>query len=216
MGWPGGMPRRETSRGGAEPGLGRDTRGAVYVEFLVAFIPFLVFFLCLWQVSILYYAKLIVDHAAFAAARAAAVVVAECPQNVGDSGASTVNTLTDSRQKYVSAAAYVALTPLILDGTIGTNISGPNFIEYPATLGGADQAANNATPAYTPMTGSLSNIRVRVNATFICRIAFANMIMCNGFWSRFVGNLIPPNLPISSEAVFPFQGASYAYTSNCK
>ena len=119
------------------PGLAKDARGAVYVEFLVAFLPFLVFFLCLWQVSILYYAKLMVDHAAFVAARAAAVVVAECPQNVGDNG--NVNTLSSTRQSYVSAAAYVALTPLILDGTLGQDPTGPNFVEYPATPGGPDK-----------------------------------------------------------------------------
>lgn len=200
--------------------LRRDTRGAVYVEFLIAFLPFLIFFLCLWQVSVLYYAKLIMDHAAFAAARAAAVVVAECPQNVGDKGgAKSVNTLTESRQKYVANAAYVALTPLILDGTIGLSYlpKAPNFVEFPATLGGKDEAAGSATPAYTPMTSSLSNIRVRVNAVFICRIAFANMILCKSGWlSNLSSKLDPPNVSISSEAVFPFQGASYAYTSDCK
>ena len=116
----------------------------------------------------------------------------------------------------MSAAAYVALTPPILDGTIGINEFGAPFVEYPATPGGPDQAANNATPAYSPMTNSLSNIRVRVNATFVRRIAFANMIMCNGFWSKLVGNLVPPNLLITSEGTFPFQGASYSYASNCK
>ncbi len=203
-----------------ERDLRGDVRGAVYVEFLIAFLPFLVFFLCLWQVSILYYAKLMVDHAAFAAARAAAVVVGECLQSVGDSGASSVNTLTDARQGYVSAAAYVALTPLILDGTIGVDPSGPAFIEYPPgnTPGGADQAANGATPTYPSMTGSLSNIRVRVNATFICKIAFANVILCkSGLLSHLgAGSYFPPSLPMSSEAVFPYQGATYAYQSNCQ
>jgi hypothetical protein len=200
-----------------EGSLGRDTRGAVYVEFLVAFLPFLIFFLCLWQVSILYYAKLIVDHAAFAAARAAAVVVAECPQNVGDSGAKTVNTLTENRKKEIENAAYVALTPLILDGTIGLEPGGPEFVEFPATLGGADQAAKGATPSYAPMTSALSNIRVRVNAAFMCRIGAANLILCHGgFTSGILGFFDPPHLPISSEAVFPFQGASYAYASDCK
>ncbi len=200
------------------PGLAKDARGAVYVEFIVAFLPFLVFFLCLWQVSILYYAKLMVDHAAFVAARAAAVVVAECPQNVGDNG--NVNTLSSTRQSYVSAAAYVALTPLILDGTLGQDPTGPNFIEYPATPGGPDQAANGATPSYTPMTppASISVIRTRVNATFICRVAFANVILCNGWSSHFssMWGLFPPNIPIRSEGVFPYQGASYTYNSNCQ
>jgi Flp pilus assembly protein TadG len=198
--------------------LARDERGAVYVEFLVAFLPFLIFFMCLWQVSILYYAKLMVDHAAFAAARAAAVVVAECPSNVGDSG--NVNTLSSARQSYVSAAAYFALAPLILDGTLGWDPAGASFVEYPATAGGADQAASGATPSYSSMTppGSVSTIRTRVNATFICRVAFANVILCNGWASHFssLWSAFPPSLPIVSEGVFPFQGASYTYASNCQ
>ena len=60
------------------------TRAApCYVEFIVAFLPFFIMFLCLWQVAILYWTKLMVDHAAFSAARAAAVIVAEDPNNVG-------------------------------------------------------------------------------------------------------------------------------------
>jgi hypothetical protein len=199
-------------------GLLGSSRGAVYVEFLVAFLPFLVFFLCLWQVTILYYAKLMVDHAAFAAARAAAVVVAECPGNVNDSGG--VNTLTSARQSYVSAAAYLALAPLILDGTIGQDPFGPSFIEYPATPGGPDQAANGATPSYPSMTppGAVSNIRTRVNATFICKIAFANVILCNGWASHFssLWSVFPPSLPIVSESAYPYQGASYNYASGCQ
>jgi Flp pilus assembly protein TadG len=85
-------------------GLAKDTRGAVYVEFLIAFLPFLIMFLCLWQVSILYYAKLMVDHAAFSAARAAAVIVAEPASRVGDSSDSTVNQLTDARKSLIQSA----------------------------------------------------------------------------------------------------------------
>ncbi len=194
----------------------RDARGAVYIEFLVAFLPFLIFFLCLWQVSILYYAKLMVDHAAFQAARAAAVVVGECPGNVNDSGG--VNTLSSARQSYVQAAAYISLAPLILDGTIGQDPTGASFIEYPATPGGPDQAANGATPSYPALTGGVTDIRTRVNATFVCKIAFANVILCSGWASHFssVWSLFPPSLPIVSEGVFPYQGASYTYASSCQ
>jgi hypothetical protein len=196
--------------------LREDAGGAVYLEFLIAFMPFFIFFLCLWQLSILFYAKLVVDHAAFSAARAAAVVVAECPLNVGDTDPNTVNKLTESRQKYVKAAAYIALTPLVLDGTIGIPDAVP-FLEYPNLPGGVDMALGAKTPSYAPMSAtSLSNIRVRINTMFICKIALADVIVCDGLLSKLSGGALPYSMPLSSEAVFPYQGASYTYASTCQ
>src|SRR6478752_1790726 len=56
-----------------------DTRGAVIVEKLIAYFPTLLFFFATWQVAEMYTAKLIVDRAASAAGRAAAVVLADDP-----------------------------------------------------------------------------------------------------------------------------------------
>jgi hypothetical protein len=183
-----------------------DARGSIYVEFLIAFLPFFIFFLCLWQLSILFYGQLMVDHAAFAAARAAAVVVAECPDVVGDTGPATVNHLTDQRKTRIEAAAYIALAPLILDGTIGVSTDQP-FVTYPTT----PLALSGTQVAYAPMTNSLSNIRVRVNATLICKIAIANEIECGSFLA-----LLPHEKSLHGEAVFPFQGASYTYQPGCQ
>jgi hypothetical protein len=202
-------------RGGSGSRTLADQRGAVYVEFLIAFLPFYIFFLCLWQLSILFYAKLIVDHAAFVAARAAAVVVAECPRNVGDSDLLSVGTLTESRKKFVKAAAYIALTPLILDGTIGIDDVVP-FVQYPASLGGEDIGKEGLTPSYVPMTDTLTNVRVRINTMFICKIGFADLLVCNGLLSKVTGGVAPASLPLSSEAAFPYQGASYTYLSTCE
>ena len=58
--------------------LARDTGGAVYVEFLVAFIPFFVMVLGMMQLALMYSAHLVVQHAANTAARAAIVVMPEC------------------------------------------------------------------------------------------------------------------------------------------
>jgi hypothetical protein len=196
--------------------LRQDASGAVYLEFLIAFMPFFIFFLCLWQLSILFYAKLVVDHAAFSAARAAAVVVAECPQNVGDTDPNTVNKLTENRQKYVKASAYIALTPLILDGTIGIPDALP-FLEYPDFPGGLDMAVGEKTPSYAPMSStSLSNIRVRINTMFVCKIALADAIVCGGLLNKLEGAAVPYTRALSSESVFPFQGASYSYASTCQ
>jgi Flp pilus assembly protein TadG len=186
--------------------LGKSTLGAVYVEFIIAFLPFLITFLCLWQVAILYWTKLMVDHAAFSAARAAAVIVGEDPKNVSDSSDS-VNKLTSTRQGLVENAAYVALAPLVINGTID-NIT----VEYPDPTkpGGADSMGNKT---YSPMSGnSVGNIRVRVIAKMQCRIAFANLIMCAGFMNKLQNSIgLDPTVDVAGESIFPYQGAAYTY-----
>jgi len=62
----------------------RDARGAVYVEFLVAFFPMLTLFLSVVQLADLYAAKLVVRHAAYRAARAGAVVFPDDPANYAE------------------------------------------------------------------------------------------------------------------------------------
>lgn len=54
--------------------LWSDGRGAIYVEFIVAVLPLFIFFECLAQLADLYGAKLIVEHAAYRAARGASVI----------------------------------------------------------------------------------------------------------------------------------------------
>lgn len=61
----------------------RDTRGAVYVEFLITFIPVFLMFLGMVQTSFLFVGNLTVQRAAIAAARAAAVVLDDDPQYYG-------------------------------------------------------------------------------------------------------------------------------------
>lgn len=193
----------------------RGTRGAVYIEFLIAFLPLLTFFLCIWQVSILYTTKLFVDHAAFSGARAAAVVIAENSNRVNDSdGPASVNVLTGRRNRLVQDAVGMALMPLILDGTVVTyNVLYPD----PATPGGPNVMLQQTYPGMTQTTVSMA--RVRVRAMMNCKIAFANAVMCNGLFSQ-IGSLIgagpifPPYLYVVSEAIFPYQGASYKYDPN--
>jgi hypothetical protein len=59
--------------------LRRDERGAVYVEFLLAFLPLFFIFLTLCQVALLVAGKLVVSHAAFTGARSAIVVLDDHP-----------------------------------------------------------------------------------------------------------------------------------------
>lgn len=73
------------------PSLHRDTGGAVYVEFLVAFIPFFILVLGMMQLALLYSAHLVVQHAAAAAARAAIVVFPDCPARYDGAPENVVN-----------------------------------------------------------------------------------------------------------------------------
>lgn len=62
----------------------RDDRGGVYIEFLLAFPPLFLLFLAICQLSLLAAAKLVVQHAATRAARAAIVVLEDDPKYYGD------------------------------------------------------------------------------------------------------------------------------------
>jgi Flp pilus assembly protein TadG len=57
----------------------RDRSGAVYVEFIGAFMPLLTVFLCVAQLADLYATKLVVRHAAHRTARAGIVVFPDDP-----------------------------------------------------------------------------------------------------------------------------------------
>jgi Flp pilus assembly protein TadG len=61
--------------------LANDRRGAVYVEFIAAFMPLLLTFACIAQLADLYATKLVVKHAATRTARAGAVVFPDDPAN---------------------------------------------------------------------------------------------------------------------------------------
>jgi hypothetical protein len=96
--------------------------GAVYVEFLLAFFPVLVTFLGLVQLSLILSARLVVQHAASRAARAAVVVLDDDPERYGgaargslvDGAAGTSTPATDSgalaRLLHVAPARNVAST----------------------------------------------------------------------------------------------------------
>jgi len=70
--------------------LARDTSGAVYVEFILSFIPLLFMFLGILQMGMLYAASIAVQHAAVTATRAAAVVLDDDPERYDDQDRLTV------------------------------------------------------------------------------------------------------------------------------
>jgi hypothetical protein len=189
----------------------RGTAGAVYVEFLIAFLPVLTMFLCLVQLALLYAVRLVVEHAAVTAARTAAVVIGddakEYTGSVEPAGQVDPRMQADSaRFKTIRRAALLVLSPYILNGTIwnvDVTFPPPNQPDGP----GQD------SPNYPPMGfGTVSLIRVHLKVDAICRIGFAALIMCkrDAFFG-FSNPLQPHSRSMNAEAVFPYQGASYTY-----
>jgi hypothetical protein len=189
--------------------LWNDRRGAVFVEFLIAFLPVYMLFLCLIQLTILFTSRLVTEHAAVHAARAAAVVFGDDPAEYGDSEQEMHQvTSNGKRAATVRKAVILTLAPLILTGLVeDVEVLFPD----PDTPEGPDQTDSLA---YTPMGEStVHKVRTRVEVTVACRIGFANKIACaeDGFFS--IGTLLGSRYTrrVRAEAMYPYQGARYAY-----
>jgi hypothetical protein len=189
-----GERQSDRARGGTE--------GAVFIEFLIAFIPVLTTFLCLCQLAILFAVKLVVEHAAINAARTAAVVIGDDPKAYSG----TVEPLHEvkkdnARYDTIRRAAILTLGPFIVNGLI-LNVD----VKFPPsnTPAGDDQSA----PKWSPMNGAtIDKVRVQVEATALCKIGLANRIACGGL----LGLFGYPTHKVRAEAVYPYQGASYEY-----
>lgn len=197
-----------------EPGAGprslrANVRGAVFVEFLIAFIPVWVFFLCVVQLGLLFSVKLVTEHAAVNGARALAVVGGDDPKRYSNE---KTNKLVHggARMNAVRSAVILTFAPLILNGTVqNVDVIYPR----PDAREGAGQSGNIDL---APMTGpSVSKVRVRVEASAACRLALAGAIACASLTSfldptrKF--NVLLPTVPVRAEAIFPYQGAKYDY-----
>lgn len=187
-----------------------DARGAVFVEFLIAFLPVYVFFLCLVQLSLLFAARLVTEHAALNAARAAAVVIGDDPRRYGGERPHEVTAGRGERYAAVKNAALLTLAPLILNGTVQS----VDVLFPPADEPGGD--GRRGPIHFSPMgTHDIEKVRVRVEVDAACRIGFANRIACPllGMLAhpRLHVQLDMPTILVRAEAVYPYQGARYAY-----
>ena len=82
-------------------------RGAVYVEFLIAFLPTFILYLGVTEIALLYTSKLLVTRAATVAARAAVVVLPDDVRYYEDG--TEQNKISGDRLKLIEDAAGIAL-----------------------------------------------------------------------------------------------------------
>jgi hypothetical protein len=197
----------------------RCERGAVFVEFLIVFLPVFTFFLCLLQLALLFTVRLVTEHAALTAARAAAVIIGDETKRYGNEPPNQLK-IGGKREQAIKNAVYLTMAGFILDGTAervevlfpaGDKPGGPGrrgTITYrPMGFGRPD------APGKEGSFGDVDKVRVRVEVEAICKIGLANRIMCSkGFGSiarGFIG--LPQTRTVKAEAVFPYQGAFYEY-----
>ena len=165
---------RDASTGGTE--------GAVYVEFLVAFMPVFFFFLCLVQLADLHQANLIVHHAVQVGVRAAAVVVPDDPQFYDQV---QPGQLTGKKRDAVVKATSI---PLRASRSI-SEIK----LTFPSSVGGNDDKTTY---------GRDDVINAKLQAHFECRVPLVSHVVCdlqNGMRT------------LTANATMPNQGADYTY-----
>ena len=162
--------------------LARDRSGAVYVEFLIAFLPLFIFFMCLVQMAGLHTGRLATLHAAEIGVRAAIVVLPDDPSKYGNTA---VNQIQGDRKDAVFKAVSLAVSPV--RSIIGLKVT------YPSSAGGDDDQSQ---------VGRNDLIRVKVEALYKCSIPLAKNLVCSpGSATR----------KLKAEAALPNQGADYSY-----
>jgi hypothetical protein len=163
--------------------LRRDARGAVYVEFLIVFLPLYVLFMSLVQLGFVQVANLVTKHAAIMAVRSAIVVL---PDNPAYYGNVPVNRVEGARKTVIESAARGRL--LAVSGGL------PLFtVKFPSSPGGDDDKT-----AYQMD----DVVRVKVTYQYPCKIPIG---------ARFVCNLFTQRKKLEAEAAMPIQGAGWEY-----
>lgn len=183
----------------------RCDRGVVFAEFLVAFPILFVMFLGVIQLAFAGVASLVVHHAAYRAAREAAIVLDEDPDHLDgaprmalrvDGKANGKKVSRGPRMKRVHDAAESALRALAPSSLA---LKGAASGQTPALAKGAldDSAASRAlgTLVYTGLATELSvgdspgagshhfdsnaPVRVKVAYTYVCNVPIADALLCD-------------------------------------
>ncbi len=164
--------------------LSRDTKGAVYVEFLAVFMPLLTAFLCLAQGVGMYSAKLVTKHAALLGARAAVVVIPDDQQYYGGEQPGRAD---GKRNDDIKKAV---LTGLGASQSISLALSMDNII-----VAGGGSKANKAS------FGRDETVTVYVDSIYRCSLPIGKYAVC-GFDTL---------AKLEAKASLRIHGADYVY-----
>jgi len=185
--------------------IARCRLGAAYVEFVIVVMPFLVLFLGLTQLALIFGAKLMVEHAAAKAARAAVVVLPDDHQEAdyagdpvnrigssGDGMAAYAAAPSGGRLDAITTAARYTLAPIspslesmgsdsvadAIGGSVGASV-------VAGLLGWTRWAVAVTFPdgegGYRASFGPREPVTARVTFLFRCSVPLAGRLMCSSF-----------------------------------
>jgi len=160
--------------------LRRDARGAVYVEFLIAFIPVFLLFLAVCQLIFLTAARLVVSHAAVVGARAA-IVVLEDPAN--EYGGAPLGNLSSGKS---AGSDWGGLLPLgtanaeALRHSLGSNDEARFTAQGGARMASIRMAASIPLMTLAPRTGALTGKGGSLNQSLVTSTA-AQLTIAYGY-----------------------------------
>lgn len=167
-----------------------ERRGAAYVEFLIAIVPFFLFVLCVLQSAMLQFADIAVERAASAAARSAVVVLDDDPRFYGGEARNSAAPGGPRAEAIKRGAANVlGALPAAAIAEMQSRLS----VEFMAQPG-----SSSVRSSFAPEQA----VTVRVTYQYPCGVPLARQIMCRdeGLSAR-----------LGAEATLPNQGARYSY-----
>jgi hypothetical protein len=178
---------RVSEPGAPAPRLGC-TRGALYVEFLIGFLPMFCFFLLLVQYGYLQTASVVVNHAAATTARAAIVVLHDDPKHYGGA---PVGRLVGERKEEIERAALMVLEPI-----------------------GARRADVDVVMKESFERDDL--VELTLQFRYRCRVPFARRVVCGDAAAQSGGPSAgwadgEDLRELAARAALPNQGADYEY-----
>ncbi len=167
------MTTRATTPNATDVKLGgKATEGAVYVEFLIVFLPIFFFFLGLVQLIYVEIADIIVKHSAALTVRSAIVVLSDDPD---DYGGVPQGSYAGKRKEDIETAARIPLSTLTSDKS-----------KVDVKLNGSKFQRND------PVT-------VTVTLDYTCRVPGGSLIVCGGSSKKLQGEATLPNQGVEFE-----------------
>jgi hypothetical protein len=186
----------------------RGDAGAVYVEFLLVILPFLLMFLGLTHLGLLYSAHLLVSHAAAKAVRAAVVILPDEhgfyddvePNRIGDGGGGLdayAEASESGRLAAIRKAAWYALAPLSpgdyfqaresLADALGDHPGRSTVVQVLSPMSWAAFATAVTFPdddeGYLTQFPSQGYVKVRVTFLYKCSVPVIRELVCHT-WSE--------------------------------
>lgn len=180
--------KRSSARTAQHRTLRRHEAGAVYIEFLIAFLPIFILFLSLSQMFLLQSAQLMTEHAANVAARAAIVVLRDDPRYYAGLGGDT---------RAAQGAAIHRAAAISLGHFSGRRSRAPVDVTW--SRGGKRRGAGGLSRGRN--IGPNDQVEVEVKYEYECRIPIGNRIACGA----------NAKLILSATATLTNHGARYEY-----